>query len=112
AQPAPDQPAPAQSVPAQTAPTKPCAQVRASFTQAGFVPNGANTGVGIVMDCIRPIMTGTPQRKRATKPLPQIDPQVVVACKKQNPNFGMGGAAKAQPSGQPANPSGTMEAPD
>jgi hypothetical protein len=112
AQPAPDQPAPAQSVPAQTAPTKPCTQVRASCTQAGFVPNGGNMGVGIVVDCIRPIMTGTPQRKRATKPLPQIDPQVVVACKNQNPNFGMGGAAKAQPSGQPANPSGTMEAPD
>jgi hypothetical protein len=123
-QPAPDQPAPVQSVPAptqraptqsapaQTAPTKPCAQIRASCAQAGFVPNGANMGVGIVVDCIRPIMAGTPQRKRATKTLPQIDPQVVVACKKQNPNFGMGGAAKAQPSGQPANPSGAMEAPD
>jgi hypothetical protein len=111
-EPAPAQGAHTQSAPAQTAPTKPCAQIRASCTQAGFVPNGANTGVGIIVDCIRPIMAGTPQRKRATKPLPQIDPQVVVACKNQNPNFGMAGAAKAQPSGQPANPSGTMEAPN
>jgi hypothetical protein len=110
--PAPAQGAPTQSAPAQTAPTKPCAQIRASCAQAGFVPNGANMGIGIVVDCIRPIMAGTSQRKRATKPLPQIDPQVVTACKNQNPNFGMGGAAKPQPSGQPANPEGTMEAPN
>jgi hypothetical protein len=118
-QPSPDQPAPApaqsapsQSAPAQTTATKPCAQIRALCTQAGFVANGADMGVGIVVDCIRPIMAGTPQRKRATKPLPQIDPQVVVACKNQNPNFGMGGAAKAQPSAQPAKPSGTLETPN
>jgi hypothetical protein len=116
-QPTPDQPAPAQSAPAesptvQPGPERPCAQIRAVCTQAGFVPNGANMGVGIIVDCIRPIIAGTPQRRRATKPLPQIDPQVVIACKNQNPNFGMGGGAKAQPSGQPTtNPSGTMEAP-
>ncbi len=119
----PDQPAPVQTTPAQSAPAesptvqpaaeRPCAQIRAACTQAGFVPNGANMGVGIIVDCIRPIMGGTPQRKRATKPLPQIDPQVVVACKNRNPNFGMGGGAKAQPSAQPmTNPSGTMESPD
>jgi len=107
--PAPAQRAPTQSAPAQTAPTKPCAQIRASCTEAGFVPNGANMGIGIVVDCIRPIMAGTPQRKRATKPLPQIDPQVVVACKNLNPNFGMGGGAKAQPGGQPTNSSGSEE---
>ena len=112
AQPATDQPAPAQSAPVQPAPAKPCAQIRAACTQAGFVPNGANMGVGIVVDCIRPIIAGTPQRMRATKPLPQIDSQVVVACKNQNPNFGIGRGAKAQPSGQPTNPSSTMEAPD
>jgi hypothetical protein len=53
-------------------------------------------------------LNGLVRLKRATKPLPQIDPQVVVACKNQNPNFGMGGGAKAQPSGQPTNPSSTM----
>jgi hypothetical protein len=111
AQPAPVRPAPTQSAPVQPAPRGACAQIRAACTQAGFVPNGANMGVGIVVDCIRAVIAGTPQRRRATKPLPQIDPQVVVACKNQNPNFGMGGGAKAQPNGQPTNPSGTMEAP-
>ena len=112
APPAPVQSAPAESAPLQAVPMKPCAQIRAACTQAGFVPKGANRGVGIMVDCIRPILAGNLQRKRATKPLPQIDPQVVVACKNQNPNFGMGGGAKAQPSGQPTNPSGTMEAPN
>jgi hypothetical protein len=122
-QPAPAQPvtaqsAPAQSAPAQSAPAQsalkggPCAQIRAICTQAGFVPSGANMGVGIVVDCIRPIMAGTPQRPRAGRPLPQIDPRVVVACKNQNPNFGMGGGARLQQSQQPAmNPSETTEAP-
>ena len=108
AEPAPAQSAPVQSAPVQAAPKGPCAQIRAACTQAGFVANGAAMGAGIVVDCIRPIMAGTPQRKRATKPLPQVDPQVVVACKNQNPNFGMGGAARG-PAGQ--NPSGTMEGP-
>jgi len=112
-QPAPAQPAPAQSAPVQSAlvqaaPKGPCAQIRAACTQAGFVANGAAMGAGIVVDCIRPIMAGMPQRKRATKPLPQLDPQVVVACKNQNPNFGMGGPARG-PAGQ--NPSGPMEGP-
>jgi hypothetical protein len=115
-QPAPAQAAPAQTAPAQTAPaqaapvapTRPCVQIREACAQAGFVPNGANMGVGILVDCIRPIMAGTPQRKRATKPLPEIDPQIVVACKNRNPNFGIGGGA----GGQSTNPSNTMEAPN
>jgi hypothetical protein len=112
AQPAPVQSAPAETTPLQAVPMNPCAQIRAACTHAGFVPKGANRGVGIMVDCIRPIIAGNLQRKRATKPLPQIDPQVVVACKNQNPTFGMGGGAKAQPSGQPTNPSNTMEAPN
>jgi hypothetical protein len=46
-------------------------------------------------------MFGTLQRKQATKALPQIDPQVVAACKKRNPNFGKGGRAKSQSTEQP-----------
>ena len=120
AQPAPGQSAPAQIAPAQPAPGQPapgqppsrrggpCAQIAAACKQAGFVPKGANTGVGIMVDCIRPIMAGTPQGAQGIKPLPQIDPQVVAACKQQNPNFGMGGRAKLQPSGQPTiKPPGT-----
>ena len=103
-QPAPGQPAVGQSTPNESAPAKPCAQIREACLQAGFVPNGANTGVGIIVDCIRPIMAGTPQRKRAAKPLPQIAPQLVAACKSRNPNFG--GGAKSPSAGQ------SMDAPD
>ena len=93
--------APAQSAqPAQPVPWHPCAQIAAACRQAGFIPNGAKTGVGIMLDCIRPIVIGTAQRMQATKPLPQIDPQVVMACKEQSPNFGKGGAM-SRPSAQP-----------
>jgi hypothetical protein len=71
AQPAQAAPAQAQTAPvpptqppsAQSAPNRvgPCAQITAACKQAGFVPNGAKTGVGIVVDCVRPIMVGTPQ---------------------------------------------------
>jgi hypothetical protein len=82
---------PAQPAGAQPVPWHPCAQIRAACTRAGFVPKGANMGVGIALDCIQPIMVGTPQRKQASKPLPLLDPQVVAACKERNPDFGMGG---------------------
>jgi hypothetical protein len=107
----PGQPTPAQLTPTQQpAPTQPaatqpslkrggpCAQIAQACQQAGFVRNGAKRGVGIVLDCIRPIMIGVPQEVPGTKTLPQIDPQVVAACKQRNPNFGQGGRAKLQPS--------------
>jgi hypothetical protein len=81
----------AEIVPAQSVPWHPCAKITAACTQAGFFPNGAKVGVGIEVDCIRPIMASTPQRAQATKPLPSLDPQVVRACKERNPNFGMDG---------------------
>ena len=70
----------------------PCAQITAECKQAGFEANGAK--MGIAVDCIRPIMAGTEQRKQATKPLPQIDPGIVAACKAQRPNFGRGNGAQ------------------
>jgi hypothetical protein len=82
---------PPQSAPAQPVLWHPCAQIRAACTQAGFVPNGAKTGVGIAVDCIQPIMIGTPQRQQATKPLPPVEPRIVSACKERNPNFGLDG---------------------
>ena len=115
AQAAPAQAPPAQAAPAQAAPgapTRPCAQIREACAQAGFIFNGANMGVGILVDCIRPIMAGAPQRRQAAKPLPEIDPQVVVACKNRNPNFGTGGGAMPQPGGQSTNPAGSMEGSD
>jgi hypothetical protein len=78
-------------VPIQSVPWHPCAKITAACTQAGFFPNGAKTGVGIEVDCIRPIMASRPQRAQATKALPQVDPQVVQACRERNPKFGMDG---------------------
>ena len=72
-------------------PWHPCAKITAACSQAGFRPNGAKVGVGIAVDCIQPIMVGTPQRKQATKALPQVDPQVVQECRARNPEFGMDG---------------------
>jgi hypothetical protein len=60
--------------------TGPCAQIADACKKAGFGP-----GTGIT-ECIRPIMAGTPEQSRAK--LPQVDPQLVAACKQQNPNFG------------------------
>jgi hypothetical protein len=75
---------------------RPCAALRQVCLQAGFVPQGARAGEGLVVDCIRPIMQGIPQPQRATKPLPAVDPQLVETCRAQNPNFGMVNAAQQQ----------------
>jgi hypothetical protein len=106
AQPAQPTPQAAQPTPAQPVPTqpvskgsRPCAQITLACKKAGFAALGTKKGVGIVLDCVRPIMQGTPQRKEATKPLPQIDPQLVAACKEQNPKFGTARGVKSQPSG-------------
>ena len=79
----------------------PCAQILATCEQAGFVRGGAPTGNGLQVDCVRPIMAGTPQRPRATKPLPKVDAELISACKTRNPNFGQRGAPAAPDSGQP-----------
>ena len=97
----PIQPTPAQAATTQPVSSHPCARIRAACNQAGFVRDGAKSGLGIMLDCIRPIMTETPQRTQATKALPQIDPLLVAACKERNPNFGKGGRFKSQPSVQP-----------
>ena len=96
----PAQPAPVRPAPAQPAPG-PCVEITAACLRAGFVPNGATAGVGLVVDCIQPIIAGTPQRQEATQALPRIDPQVVTACKQQNPDFGKGGGA-SQPTAKPS----------
>jgi len=67
----------------------PCRQIRAACEQAGFKQGGAKEGSGLLVDCVRPIVQGTPPRPN-TMALPQVDPQLVEACKQRNPNFGMG----------------------
>ena len=72
----------------------------AACQQAGFVQGGAKTGAGLQVDCVRPIMQGgTFQRPKASKALPQVDQQIVAACKASNPNFG-----KAKPQRAEKNP--------
>jgi hypothetical protein len=64
----------------------PCTQIRTACTQAGFRQGFAKEGFGLMVDCIRPIMQGVPQRAKATKPLPKIDAELIAACKAANPN--------------------------
>ena len=71
-------------VPAQPVPWHPCAKITAACTQAGFFPTAPRWVLGS-----RWIVS---RRKQAAKALPQIDPQLVLACKQRNPNFGMDGA--------------------
>ena len=82
----------------------PCAEIRAACLRAGFVPNGARAGIGLVFDCVQPIMAGTPQPPRAAQPLPRINPQLVAACRESNPNFGLGPRAAFGPGPQPPYP--------
>jgi hypothetical protein len=44
----------------------PCAQITAECKQAGFEANGAKTGIGLVVDCIRPIIEKTQRSLRNT----------------------------------------------
>jgi len=82
-------------VTAQAAPgQRPCADIRAACQQAGFVQGGVREGAGLRVDCIGPIMQARPQRPKASKPLPQVDPQLVDACKARNPNFGQRNAPR------------------
>jgi hypothetical protein len=68
----------------------PCDQVTAACKSAGFVDGGVGTGIGLQKDCVFPIMQGIAQPAAATRQLPQIDPQVVAACKARHPDFGQG----------------------
>jgi class 3 adenylate cyclase len=69
-------------------PTAPCAQIRQACELAGFVQGAMRDGSGLQVNCIRPIMRGTPQPVWAPKPLPHIDPHIVEACRARNANFG------------------------
>ena len=60
------------------APRQPaCVEIMAVCEQAGFVRGDAKAGDGLFVDCVVPILRGTPQRRRASKPLPQVDPRLV-----------------------------------
>ena len=63
-------------------------KIRQACEDAGFKQGAVAEGLGLQVDCIRPIIEGTPQRQSAGKPLPAIDGALVAACKAKNPQFG------------------------
>ena len=85
---------------AQVAPPGPCAQITAACLHAGFTRDGTKAGIGLQADCIAPILQGAAQPRDASKPLPQVDPQLVAACRARNSKSGQGSAPPAQ---SPAN---------
>ena len=72
----------------------PCAQITAACKQAGFIEGDYKTGNGLQVDCIDPIMRGTPQPHKAKLALPPVSPQLVAACKAKHPGFGQPKPAK------------------
>lgn len=89
-----------------------CKQIKSACINAGFIQGGGPGGAGLFLDCIDPIMQGTSQPRRASKPLPDVDPKLVAACKQQNPSFGNPQAHADQvdqsaPSNAPATPAWT-----
>ena len=67
---------------------KACAQISRACLAAGFVAGQGNTGNRVFPDCVVPLMDGTPQPQNATIPLPQVNPNVIAACKQLKPNYG------------------------
>jgi arylsulfatase A-like enzyme len=87
-----------------------CGQITAACQSAGFSGGAGREGTGLMADCIMPIMQGREQPRRARKPLPQVDPQLVADCKASNPRFGQGRAAPAAGPAEP--PPATPPAPN
>jgi N-acetylglucosamine-6-sulfatase len=93
------------AIAAEAAEPGPCQQIVAACESAGFVRGGAAAGNGVVRDCIEPIMRGAAPPRPASKALPEISPQVVSACREENPAFGQVPAqAQAGAQGPPAAP--------
>ena len=90
----PATPAQANTQAAQKAPSsapsllRPCEQITHACLDAGFANGTAKEGNGILADCIVPIIQAKAQRRKASIPLPKIDPQVVESCKVKNPRYG------------------------
>ena len=82
-----------------------CEQIKTTCTKAGFVPGGAGSGNGLWRDCVDPILQGRAHSRKSGKSLPTVDPQVVAACKAQDPNFGQPKSAAAGVTAAPASAS-------
>jgi hypothetical protein len=75
---------------------QPCQAIIAACQKAGFVAGGVSKGNGLQLNCVQPIMQGTTVTG-SEKPLPQVDPQTVAACKQRNPRFGQANLAQNLP---------------
>jgi len=82
----------------------PCAQIIASCEGAGFVQGGAKSGNGLQVDCVQPIMQGRAAEHKASRPLPEVDAQLIAACKARNPGFGQPQPAQPELTEQPPPP--------
>jgi hypothetical protein len=78
-----------------------CQQIRAACQSAGFAQGAAKLGIGLQVDCIIPIMSGTGQRPRARLPLPQVNPRLIAECATSHPRFGRQNAPPTEPISQP-----------
>jgi serine/threonine protein kinase len=66
----------------------PCALITKSCQDAGFAKDAGKGGIDLSAHCVVPLIEGKPQPSDAAKPLPQIDPQIIAACKQMNPYYG------------------------
>ncbi len=66
----------------------PCNKIIEACKNAGFVQGGTSEGIGLIVDCVNPIMQGKAKPHKASKVLPQVDHELVEACKARNPDFG------------------------
>jgi hypothetical protein len=66
----------------------PCAQIAAACKSAGFIEGDYKTGNGLHVDCIDPIMRGTPPPHKTKLSLPQVNPELIASCKAKHPDFG------------------------
>ncbi|HTQ72691.1 MAG TPA: hypothetical protein VMI74_00255 [Burkholderiales bacterium] len=71
-------------------PPGPCKEIANACRNAGFIKGDWKKGDGLWRDCVDPIMQGKSTAPGATKPLPQVDPSLVSACKAKHPKYGGG----------------------
>ena len=84
-----------------------CNAIKAACERAGFVFGRSQSGSGLWIDCISPIVEGKSQPSDAALPLPQIDPQIGPACKTADPDFA---ARHIIPASSPTPPPDTGQA--
>jgi len=59
----------------------PCEQILEACRSAGFIRGASREGGGLIADCFKPLVEGSSPRKAGGPPMPQVDSQVVAACR-------------------------------